>query len=189
MSEISSTSMIVTLGLAGLVSGLAIVGVYELTLPRIERNKAEALQKAVFEVVPGAKDMEALEAWGEGETLYAAMDAQGEVIGYAVPAEGAGFQDLIELLYGLDATGDNIVGMRVLESRETPGLGDKIIKDATFVGQFEGLNAQADLVVVKDGATEPYELDAITGATISSKAVAKIINQGNATWRERIRGL
>jgi Na+-translocating ferredoxin:NAD+ oxidoreductase subunit G len=186
MKPVSSASMILTLGLAGLVSGFAIVGVYTVTKPRIERNKAEALQAAVFEVVPGAAGMEALNDW-EGETIYAAVDEGGELIGYAIPAEGAGFQDTIELLYGVDPQANRIVGMRVLESRETPGLGDKIIKDLKFVGQFEDLAADPPLEAVKGGADADHQIDAISGATISSKAVAKIINQGNATWQERLR--
>ncbi len=187
MSQVSSASMILTLGLAGLVSGLAIVGVYTVTKPRIERNKAEALQRAVFEVVPGAADMSEVSEWGEGETVYAAVDAQGELLGYAVPAAGAGFQDTIELLYGLDPTAEHTLGMRVLESRETPGLGDKIIKDESFVGQFDHLPVKQELVTVKGGATAEHEVDAITGATISSKAVVNIINQANSTWQERLR--
>jgi electron transport complex protein RnfG len=65
--------------------------------------------------------------------------------------------------------------MKVLESKETPGLGDKIEKDQVFVGQFSG--AQPPLVGVKKGKRSgPREVDMITGATISSKAVIRIIN-------------
>jgi electron transport complex protein RnfG len=66
--------------------------------------------------------------------------------------------------------------MQVLENKETPGLGDKIEKDASFVAEFDG--AKAPLVGVKAGAGvgEPEEVDMITGATISSRAVIEIIN-------------
>jgi electron transport complex protein RnfG len=66
--------------------------------------------------------------------------------------------------------------MEVVENKETPGLGDKIVKDASFVAEFEG--ARAPLVGVKAGAGDgdPGEVDMITGATISSRAVIAIIN-------------
>jgi electron transport complex protein RnfG len=76
--------------------------------------------------------------------------------------------------------------MKVLESRETPGLGDKIISDGKFVGQFGQLALDPKVVVVKGGAHAPNQLDAITGATISSRAVGAIVNKSAATWRPRL---
>ena len=63
----------------------------------------------------------------------------GALVGFAIPAEGAGFQDTIKLIYGFDAASHRVVGMGVLESRETPGLGDKIAKDADFLASFRDL--------------------------------------------------
>jgi electron transport complex protein RnfG len=67
--------------------------------------------------------------------------------------------------------------MMVLESKETPGLGDKIEKDEAFVSQFDG--AIAPLLGVKSGAGtgDPSEIDMITGATISSRTIINIINE------------
>jgi electron transport complex protein RnfG len=73
------------------------------------------------------------------ESIYAGFDETGRFVGWAIPAEGAGFQDTIRLLYGYVPEREEIVGMRVLESRETPGLGDRILKDPAFVAEFEGL--------------------------------------------------
>jgi len=184
--------MLATLGIAGMLSGAILVGVYQATAPRIERNRAEALEKAIFEVVPGA---ERREAWvlrdgaltaaeptpGE-QAVYAGYDASGTRLGFAIPAEGGGFQDTIRLIYGVDPVRRVVLGMRVLESRETPGLGDKIIKDDKFVGAFSALAVDPAIVATKKGAKEPYEVDAISGATISSKAVVNIINGGNEQW-------
>lgn len=191
--EPSSARLALTLGVAGLLSGLLLVAVYELTLPRIRANQAAALRRAVFEVVPGATAMRRLAlrdgrlvpAEGEGDGVYAAF-RDGALAGFAVPGEGAGFQDTIRLLFGLSPDGKRIIGMRVLESRETPGLGDKIYKDAAFVGQFGDLVAEPPLEVVKGGGEAAHQVDAITGATISSKAVVRIINQANAIWRPRL---
>ena len=196
-AEPSSARLALTLAFAGLVSGLALVGVYELTMPRIRANQAEALRKAVFEVVPGADSMRKLVR--EGEALVPSEDERpgvyaayrgGAFTGFAVPAEGPGFQDTIRLLFGLSPDGTKVIGMRVLESRETPGLGDKIFKDLKFVAQFDDLAVDPEVQVVKPGSgTEtglPHQIDAITGATISSKAVARIINDANTAWRPRL---
>jgi Na+-translocating ferredoxin:NAD+ oxidoreductase subunit G len=185
-----------TLGFAGLVSGLTLVGAYQLTLPRIKANQAAALERAVFEVLPSAVGMRPLE-WrdgalrelpaGAGEgALYAGYGDDGRLVGYAIPGAGPGFQDTISLIHGYDPATRRVVGMAVLESRETPGLGDKIFKDQAFVAQFRDLGVEPPLQLVKSGRTEPHHVDAITGATISAQAVVKIVNQGNATWVPRL---
>ena len=151
--EAGPLRMMGTLGLAGMCSGLAIVGIFLATPPRIERNRAEALEAAIFRVLDGARsrvayvlrgaDLVPFESPDGGlpkeEAVYAGYDEAGALLGFAIPAEGAGFQDTIKLIYGFDASARRVVGMEVLESRETPGLGDKIIKDADFVGNFRNL--------------------------------------------------
>ena len=115
--------------------------------------------------------------------IYGGYDEQGEFLGYAVPAAGPGFQDTIGILYGYKPGEQIVVGMEVLESRETPGLGDKIYKDAEWVAGFSALSVEPEIVAVKKGtSSQPNEIDAITGATISSKAVVRIINEAHAEW-------
>lgn len=185
--------LILTLAAAGLLSGLAIAGIYQVTLPRITANKAEAMRRAVFQVLPGAERLQRLVWTGTGlvpaekgePSLYSAYKADGTFVGYAVPAEGAGFQDNIKLIYGYLPREHRIVGMRVLESRETPGLGDRIIKDKNFVDQFRDLSIQPTIVLVKGKGTKENEVDAITGATISSTAVVKILNAATTAWATR----
>ena len=79
------------------------------------------------------------------------------------------------------------MGMKVLDSKETPGLGDKIFKDMAFVDQFFA-KPDTPLVAVKPGAGKgrPGEIDTITGATISSKVVIDIINHGLEEWKPLI---
>ncbi len=194
-----SMRLVGTLTLAGLLSGLVLVGVYEATLPRIRANQAEALRRAVFQVVPGAASMrrlvwtgQSLETGAEDDSdsgaaaVFGAWDESGAFLGWAVPGDGAGFQDTIDLIFGYDPARELVIGMRVLESRETPGLGDKIFKDPEFVAGFDDLSPDPEVVVVKKGSrSAPNELDAITGATISSKAVAKIITGATRTWIPR----
>jgi electron transport complex protein RnfG len=196
--EVSSARLVLTLAFAGLISGAAIIGIYEATLPTITINKARELREAVFKVVPGVTQMQQL-VYRDGELIsaveiekgeqpvYAAYDEEDVFVGYAIPAAGPGFQDTIGLLYGFKPDRQLVTGMEVLESRETPGLGDKIYKDADFVASFKELLIEPEIVVVKKGKkSRPNEVDAITGATISSKAVVRIINETHVEWSERL---
>lgn len=187
--------LIITLSLAGLLSGVSLASVYEVASPRIAANKAARLQAAVFKVVPQASSMRAcivqdgqlVELDGAPpagtDAVYATFDASERLVGWAIPAAGPGFQDAIHLIYGYDATSRKIIGMQVLESRETPGLGDKILKDAAFAENFKALSVDPEIQLVKRGAkTAANQVDGITGATISSRAVVNILNASNARW-------
>lgn len=196
--ETSSVRLVTTLAIAGLISGMAIIGIYEATLPTITLNKARELQEAIFKVLPGVSHIQkmiyaesrlvATNETKKGESpVYGGYDTDGKFIGYAIPSEGPGFQDTIQLLVGYKASTGKIVGMEVLDSRETPGLGDKIIKDAHFRANFYDLTVMPTIIAVKKGQKSlPNEIDAITGATISSKAVVRIINQANQVWLSRL---
>ena len=174
------------------------MNVAKATLPTITENKARELREAVFKVLPGVSQMQAL-VYRDGElivveapdkdepVIYGGYDEQGDFVGYAMPAAGPGFQDTIGILYGYKPAEKIVVGMEVLESRETPGLGDKIYKDAVFVSGFSALSVEPEIVAVKKGTkSQPNEIDAITGATISSKAVVRIINETHAQWSAQL---
>jgi electron transport complex protein RnfG len=196
--EPGSFTLVFALALAGFISGLGIIAVYEATLPTIKANKARELREAVFKVLPGVERMQKLRydgnrltvihgEGGDDDTIYAGYDAEGRFIGYAIPSAGPGFQDTISLLYGYLPDKRRVVGMEILDSRETPGLGDKIYKDADFVANFDDLAVDPAIVAVKKGTkSAPNEIDAITGATISSKAVVRIINEGRERWENRL---
>lgn len=192
----NSWHMIRALAGIGLMCALLIVGTYESTFDIIKQNKAEVLERAIFKVLPGAKSkatfilkdgrMEKLVGDGNGETrFYAGYDDNGDLVGVALEAAGQGFQDVIRILLGYDPAKQLIVGMQVLESKETPGLGDKIEKDPAFQKNFEAMDVSLNddgsalknaIVFRKNGTkTNPWELDGITGATISSKAVTAIL--------------
>ena len=189
--------LVLSLALAGLLSGLTLVGVYLLTAPRIERNKAEALNAAIFRVLPGTTEVTAYVVENDvprlyvtddnslptGEAVFVGRDATGQLIGFAIPAAGAGFQDTIGLIYGYDPQRKVIIGMEVLDSRETPGLGDKIIVDDEFLANFDALVVTPEIVAVKKGEkSEANQVDCITGATISSEAVVQILNNSSRRW-------
>jgi electron transport complex protein RnfG len=198
--EPSSARLVATLGLAGLLSGLIIVSVFETTLPAITAYKAKVLREAVLEVLPGAARMQRLVYRDGGlivkekdekdeNAVFGGYDAKGRFLGYAIPSAGPGFQDTIRLIYGYLPAERRVVGMEILESRETPGLGDKIYKDSAFVVNFRSLAVDPQIVAVRKGTkSAANEVDAISGATISSKAVVRIINEGNGRWLGRLPG-
>ena len=194
----------------GIFCGLLIVTVFQVTKPVIDRNKAEALQRAIFQVLPAASSSATFRLIGEerfealqgepveGEPLvYAGYDDQQRLVGLAVEAAGMGYQDLIRVIYGYSFDDDAIVGIRVLESKETPGLGDKIETDPEFLENFVRLDLSLTddlsqivnpIEPVKHGRKEhPWQVDGITGATISSKAIANILNRSSAYWVPKIR--
>jgi len=183
--EPSALRLVMTLAIAGLISGIAIVAVFEATFDTIETNRALELEQAVFNVLPGITAMQPVSLTapsGETRQVYAGFDQAGDLQGFAIPASGAGFQDTIRLIYGYHPHHNQIVGMQVLDSRETPGLGDKIIKDDNFVNQFDALEVTPAIELVKGKGTRANQVDGITGATISSRAVVNIINSANQAW-------
>jgi len=192
----------------GLVCGLLIVSVYLGTQPVIERNRAAALERAILEVLPEARSSRSFEQSEEGPfvpvpvsgvggpLVHAGYDSSGQLVGLAVEAAGMGYQDVIRLIYGYEFRSNAIIGFRVLESRETPGLGDKIETDSHFLENFKELDVSLSddgsrianpIEAVKTGEKQhPWQVDGITGATISSVAIAKIL-RGSTT--QRIPGL
>ena len=179
----------------GMLCGLLIAVVFEGTLPIIEKNKAEAREKAVFAVIPAAASRETIEL--DGGEVYAAYDAGGKLVGVAIEASAMGYADVVTLLYGYDPHAETIIGIRVLTSKETPGLGDKIEKDETFLRNFDALDARVDesgsamrnrIVTVKNGTkTEPWQIDAITGATITSNAVGEALGSSSERWIPKVK--
>ena len=116
---------------------------------------------------------------GKETKVYQIFDIDNAHIGWVIPAEGMGFADKIVLLYGLNADRSTITGMAVLDQKETPGLGDKI-RDEEFTLKYKNKPAEQELVVVKLPTAGEQNVEAITGATVSSRAVTTIINQSKA---------
>lgn len=196
-APVSTFRLIATLAVAGALAGLLIVMVNQHTKPIIDKYKAEQLQKAVYEVLPGVEryttyylvnetlSISLPEGAKESDfkRIYVGYDASQQINGIAISRGESGFQDVVQVIYGFDPSNGKILGMKILDSKETPGLGDKIFKDMNFVNQFFA-GPETPLVAVKAGMGKglPNEIDTITGATISSKVVINIINNGLKEW-------
>lgn len=180
-----------TLGVAGALAGLLLVLVNQWTEPRIEAHRAAVLEAAIHQVLGGPDRYETLFVVdgaltdqlpagvdsADVEQIYVGYDGSGSSVGLAIPGRKPGFQDVIRLIFGFDPASGQVLGMKVLESKETPGLGDKIEKDSAFVGAFAGVHAPILGLKAGSGTGDRHEVDMITGATISSRTVIAIINE------------
>ncbi len=194
-----TTSIVKTLGIVATVCGLIIVGAYEGTYSAVAANRKIVLERSVFKVLPGSESIveyyatpQGVQPAGGGETpagaikVYAAYGAQGKLNGVAAEAAAKGYADTVRILYGYSPNCNCIVGIGVVSMRETPGIGDKIITDKEFLANFTALDVRLNqdmsalangVKTVKHGTkNNPWEIEAISGATVTSKAVGKGIN-------------
>lgn len=169
MSQLVKFGLI--LGAICLAATLVLAVTYEVTKPKIEEQLKTEEQAALRSIMPSA-DSFSEKALG-GIEYFEALKGKA-VIGYCVRVIGSGYSGYIRIMAGVDLNG-TIQGVSVLEHNETPGLGAKINEirpgesEPWFLKQFKDKNARA-IAVKKD-------IDAITGATISSKAVTDAIRQ------------
>jgi len=172
------TKMLLVLTVIGAVSGGILAGVFHVADPLIQANREKELKEAIFVVLPEAKDYKILEKGIDKAKVivYQGLDADGRPVGLAFIADGGGFQGNIRIMVGLSVDYLKLKGIKVLEQNETPGLGNRI-KEPAFEGQFKGLEIKPKVEYIKYRKPEkPNQIQAITGATISSDAVVKNIN-------------
>ncbi len=197
-----SGAMIRALGIAATICGLIIVSAYEGSLDAVARNKKIATERAVFSVIPGATSVREFVATSAGivpagPTLpeggvkfFGAYDRAGTLKGIAAEAVAKGYADEVRVLYAYDPEKQVIIGLGVVSLHETPGIGDKVRTDRDFLKNFVALDAHltADMKavanaikVVKHGTKQHgWEIDAISGSTVTSKAVGKGIRDSTA---------
>ncbi|WP_080807481.1 FMN-binding protein [Desulfamplus magnetovallimortis] len=184
--------------------GMSLAGVQTVLGPVIEENKIRETMEKVPVVVLGEAEAAKIAHSGaslgiepsriavekEGRTkFYNVYDAKfndGKRAGWVAKASAQGYADKIELLVGFDAAVEKITGLFILDQKETPGLGNKIVEDQ-WRSQFTGKAVATALTVVKTGAKKTNEIDAISGATISSDCVTRMINQTIADLGEELK--
>ena len=176
-----------------LAFGASLAGVHLTLSATIENNKINETREKIPELVLG--EALALKMASQNQSLIVEPDnveiekkgkksfygvyraiQNDKLMGWVAKTNGQGYADKIELLIGFDPSAEIITGLFVLEQKETPGLGNKIITPE-WRRQFIKKLTSIDLVAAKRGAKAPNEIDAITGATISSRAVCTIINR------------
>ena len=152
------------------IVALCLAGVNAITAPIIDQLNAEKTQKAIETVLPGGYDEE-LTGYADETGLVSKVYKGAN--GYAFEVKPAGFNDTITMMVGINNEG-KVLGISVVSHTETAGLG-AVAAAATsagesFRGQFVGQSGS--VAVSKDGGT----LDAITGATITSRAICAGVN-------------
>ncbi len=195
--------IVIAMASIGLICAFLIVLTYQGTFSTIEKNKAEALEKAIFKVIPGISKTKAYQ-FNQDQTfsatnsndakiqkVYAGYDSTDQLKGIAIQANGKGYGEVLNVLYGYDPDNQKIIGFFVLESKETPGIGDNIEKES-FMANFNALDAalnddftkiKNEITTVKQGKkTNDWQIDGITGATITSRAVGNILSASTKLW-------
>ena len=184
MRPIKSTlsNMVVVLTTIAICSAAAIGYVYKTTKEPIDEAKNNKILQAIREMV-GIFDNNPFEEKtgisGSQVELYPARE-NGSITSVAIKSSSnEGFGGKIELIVGILMDG-TITGYKVIEQSETPGLGSKVT-EPQFSNQFVGKNAYTDnFDLKKDGG----EIDAVTGATISSRAVVGAVKKAVAAYNK-----
>ena len=154
---------IVFLTVIVLVSVSLLIYINSITSPIVEAQQEAEIKSMLSGMFAGMDDFKY-----EDEIYIIYQDS--EIIGYAFLATGKGYGGKINILVGVDEN-FAIEDVVIISNTETPGLGSKIT-ESSFTDQFKGM-ATEDVALKKDGG----EVDAITGATISSKAVVEAIRK------------
>lgn len=190
MKKLASTlpNMLLSLSLICCVAAALLAFVYRGTLPSIEKQKQETLQNAIVAVTPefdNSPNAESITVNIEGDdlTIYPAKQS-GQLVGVAIETiTHSGFSGDIRILVGLD-TDSNIINYSVLEHAETPGLGSRMEEWFRTEGTSHNLlgrSLKVPLAVSKDTGGD---IDAITAATISSRAFLQALNKAQKAYEQ-----
>lgn len=182
--------------IAGCAAG-ALAVVNSFTEPLIQKQQEDALQNSLSEVLPGSgsavfilndelKNQIPAEIQDLfGDIYVAKSSADGGATGLVVTVLPTGYANTIMLLVGMDSTG-SLTGVRIISQGETPQVGSKITEPEFYAQEaFTGQTVSNDLKVTKDGGN----VDAVTGATVSSRAVVRGINAAFELYRSAAIGL
>lgn len=182
--ESNFINMVVSTTLVALLAAGILGYVYGVTKDPIAATKKQKQEQAIKDVLPEGAVLNAeMIQEIDGCTINPAFDAEGNFVGAAVESnDPLGFGGNVKVMTGFDAEG-NIINYSVLEQAETPGLGVKMLEwfKKGNKGDIIGKNPEANnLTVSKDGG----EVDAITAATISSRAFLRAVNAAFAAYKQ-----
>ncbi len=165
------------------VVSAALAGTNLLTEDKIDQQAAAKAEESRKLVLPGAESFEEVDlpADWEGSPVYLGA-AGGTTVGYVLETTAKGYGGDIKVMTGFSAEGD-ITGVEILSHSETPGLGANAVKEE-FREQFkmEKPVLYGPLEVVKYQEPEPGQIEAMTGATITSKAVTAAVEQAQTEF-------
>lgn len=143
----------------------------QLTADKIVEVQAEKAAESRMTVLPDADSFEEIEITDEYSSYRALKD--GEPVGYVFTTEDSGYGGTLSVMTGISAEGQ-ITGVAILSHGETPGLGANATK-TSFTDQYK--QAAGEIEVIKNQAAGEGQIEAITGATITSRAVTRAVNK------------
>lgn len=170
----------INLMIISIIGGAILAVTNFVTTSKIEEVEKEAKLKAMQAVLPAAIEFKKFK---KKEDFFEGLDLDGNLVGYVISCLAAGYGGGFWVMAGVDNE-FKIVEISILTHKETPGLGDKIEKEP-FRGQFRGKGSE-NLEIVK--MPTKNKIQAITGATLSSKAVTEAVKKGLEELK-RIRGI
>ncbi|HPF54917.1 MAG TPA: FMN-binding protein [Clostridiales bacterium] len=162
--------ILVLLALCIVISG-AVSVTYFFTADKIAAQAEEKINENLTLLLPGTVDKTETEC--DAFVYYDCADAAGAALGRAYLIDAKGYGGPISLMVGIKADG-TVAGISILSSTETPGLGKKA-ENSEFYGQFSDKDVDV-FTVVKGSAASDDQISAISGATISSKAITNAVN-------------
>lgn len=156
-----------------------------ITAPVIEQRDIQASNEARQDVLQDAEEFkEVTNIKGDLiEEVYQGIKG-GEIIGYTIKTAPKGYGGTVEVMVGISNDG-KISGVKIGNNSETPGLGSKAA-EPSFKDQYNGKNAQTPLNVVKGNASNENDIVAISGATITSKAVTAGVNAAMDVYEQKL---
>ncbi len=160
------------------LAALILAAVNSFTAPVIAANNKKAQDIAMKKVLPAASEFKAVEYTPEEGSVITGIYS-GQEAGVVVKAAPKGYGGAISMIIGID-NGYKVTGVEIISQSETAGLGAKCIEES-FRGQFVGKTENIE--VVKNNASG-NQVDAITSATITTKAVTKGVNEAVAQIKE-----
>lgn len=193
MNKLKSTlpNMILSLGLIGIVAGGLLGGMYAITKDPIAEAEKRQLTASIAEVAPAfdnspEDDRDTVKIEGKDFIIYPAIE-KGKLNGAAVLGYTMeGFSGEVAVICGFDAEG-NVKDYRVIRHAETPGLGAKMeewFHDPSGARSVIGKNPSVQNFYVTKDTEKHGEIDAITAATISSRAFLGVMRQAYTAYRE-----
>lgn len=177
--------LFVVTAVAGLFLGVA----YTITKEPISKQAVLEKNLAMQEILPSAETFESSKVKLTAETAIKEVNKGlkgNEIVGYAIKVTPKGFGGLIDMMVGISADG-KIGGIKILSHGETPGLGANAT-NISFYGQYKGKSTESKLEVVKTGAPKDNQIEAITGATITSKGVTNGVNEAIEFFNSNLKG-
>lgn len=171
----------ISLFLICLVVTAALALTNNVTADKIAANELESKNESMKNVCPDAAEFEEIIP----DVMYAGKDSGGDIVGYAISTATQGYGGQVKVMTGI--AGSEIIGVDVFyNDDETPGLG-KNTSNESFRDQYKGLSVDEDIAVSKDASSGNVQtVDAVTSATISSRAVTKAVNEAVRIYNENV---